>query len=137
MAADRPAGAMTRWNTRSAVLVPAPEEPVTPTMGWCRDIAGRLDAPVLQIKDLVAEALAADLEFRLQARRRARHEPAVLGFVAQRRLRVEHVDHVLGVVRPVRRQLQHAAALQAARDQRRERGLDQAALVMAGLVPGI
>jgi hypothetical protein len=52
-------------------------------------------------------------------------------------IRGQDFQHLTGVVLPVRGQVQVAAGLEPAGQQFDEGGLDQAALVMALLVPGV
>ncbi|CAN0619038.1 protein of unknown function [Burkholderia multivorans] len=117
-----------RLGTGAAVLPPA----VSPGVIAWRS-AGAL--PENEIPDAVAEPQAAPLELRdrpvIGARRIA------VGGVLERRIGAEHLQHLLRVVLPVRRAVQVRAGLQARREQRDERRLDQPALVMARLVPRI
>ena len=91
---------------------------------------------LLEVEDAMPEALPAALETRR----------AALGPVdaasGRRRIReigrgVQHLEHPGGVRLPVGRELEAAAGLEAARDERRERRLDDPALVVALLRPGI
>ncbi len=63
--------------------------------------------------------------------------PRGAGAVAQARRGVEHVPHVLGIGLPVGGAVQAAGRGQLAHQQRGELGLDQPALVVALLVPGV
>ena len=101
---------------------------------------GTSDAPVDQIPHAVAQLDAAVFEF---------GQRAVLGFgrttvgagfgrgVGQQRLGVEHRVHLFGIGLPVGGEVQVATGLDVARQPVHKRALDQAALVVPALVPGI
>ena len=92
-----------------------------------------------QVPDAVAELEAAVLEF---------GQRAVVGLggvaiaalgrrVGQQRFRAQHLQHLLGVGFPVGGQMQVATSLEVARQAVHKRRLDQAAFVVAALVPGV
>lgn len=88
-----------------------------------------------QVPDAVAQAQAARLELGLRPVGRARR---VVGRgVLQQRLAAQHFQHLLGIVFPVGRAVDIATGRQAAGQQCDERRLDQAALVVALLGPGV
>ena len=98
-------------------------------------------ADVDQIPDAVAEAFAAGLELRAGtlAERVAHHGAEVAGAVEvlEERFALEHFEHLLGVVLPVRGAVDVAARTNAGGEESDEGLGDEAALVMAGLAPGI
>lgn len=100
-------------------------------------LPGSIFAPETQIGDRVPEPLAPALEagrrplagIRCVAPRPSQVVPPPVG--------LHHLQHLLGVGRPVGCQVQQPARLHTAREQGDERGLDQPALVVALLGPGI
>ncbi|KAG0937366.1 hypothetical protein G6F31_015606 [Rhizopus arrhizus] len=94
-------------------------------------------AVVQQVPDAMAELLATGLEVGLRAPVRARHAATRAGTVDQAGGGVEHIPHLLGVVLPVGRAVQAATRAQLAHQQVGERRLQQAALVVALLVPRV
>src|ERR1700719_4556279 len=98
---------------------------------------GSSGAPERQVPHLVPETLAAALEARGRALGRARDKGTVGGEGAQAGDRGERLEHLQSVGLPVGGQAQHAAGDEAAGEQVRERVLDEAALVVTLLRPGV
>src|SRR5512139_2431659 len=88
-----------------------------------------------QVPHPVSEADAALLEFGERAGVGARR--VVSHGIGEQRFGGEHRQHLLGVVLPVGGQVDVAARLQPTGEQRHQRRLDQAALMVALLVPGV
>src|SRR6185369_8869126 len=119
--------------------VDAPSAPVAANLRKYRrrSLQSRICLPPLKddVPDAMAQPEPAPLELGFGARGRAFREARRR--VAQRRSPGEHGEHVMRVVLPIRRHVQHAPRGQAARGERREIGLDEAALVMPQLRPRI
>src|SRR5262249_12909908 len=90
-----------------------------------------------EVPHLVTEPLAAPLQARRLTLRPPRHEAAVRGKVVQLRDRTECREHLERVRLPVRGDTQHPARGESLGEQLCEWTLQQAALVMALLRPGV
>ncbi|MCE7878113.1 MAG: glycosyltransferase [Betaproteobacteria bacterium PRO3] len=107
----------------------------SPRSGAGRALRRRSVPPEHEVEHRVAELQAPRLELRLRPPGRTRR--VALGGVREQRLRRERGEHLLGVRRPVGRGVQIAARREPQRERMDERGLQQTALVVALLRPGI
>src|SRR5690348_6260386 len=141
-----------RTHSRISIAIVKPTSPSTSIMsgvrvssiarllGLCQCIGwreGLMDAIIEEVPHSVTETHTPLLESRFDAPRRPFRIAAFSPAIAPRGRRSQHLAHVLRIVRPVGRQMQEPAEFDTAGEQLNECGLNQAALVVAFLVPGI